>query len=151
MEGTVIGCDRVLMPDIRCMLPSVPVALIAGTWVAFNVGIGVAAERPWLSLSIGAAVAVAVGRAVSRSLITRSERARRRLGYIGATIVGVGVGGVLALVALGTGLCGTWGEQCSPEELAAIDRLAKMALAAPFLVVGSYAVVDLTTLHARRR
>jgi hypothetical protein len=119
--------------------------------VAFNVEIGVAAGRPWSSLSIGAAVAVAVGRAVARSLVTRSERVRRRLGYIGATIVGVGVGGALALVALGAGLCASWGERCTPEELAAIDRLGTMALAAPFLVVGSYAVVDLTTLSARGR
>jgi hypothetical protein len=54
-------------------------------------------------LSIGGAVAVVVGGAASKVFRSQSERVRRSVGYLSATIVGVGVGGVLALVGCSDG------------------------------------------------
>lgn len=67
-----------------------------------------------------------------------------------ATVVGIAVGVVLGYTALVSGLCATWGEECSPEENAHIARLWKMAFAAPLVVVGLYAAVDLLISAALR-
>ena len=67
-----------------------------------------------------------------------------------ATVVGIAVGVVLGYTALVSGLCATWGEECSTEENAHIARLWKMAFAAPFVVVGLYTAVDLLLSAALR-
>jgi len=139
------------VPDVRCLLPSIPVGVITGAAAVMTFVPDAPQARPWLSLSLGAAVAVVVGRAVSQALRNRSERTRRCVGYLGAAVVGLGVAGVLAFGALISGLCASWGEQCSPEEQASVERLWMMAVATPFAVTGLYAFIDLTTLRARRR
>ena len=50
-------------------------------------------------------------------------------------------------MALGTSLCATWGEQCSSEEQATIDRWAALGLASLVAVPALYATLD----HATRR
>jgi hypothetical protein len=72
--------------------------------------------------------------------------------YVAASLVGLGIGGVLAVNAIASGLCNTWGEQCSPDENAEMARLWGLAFAAPVAVIGIYTLVDVI-VHAywRRR
>ncbi len=135
------------MPDIRCLLPALPVALIAGAVTAVTFGPGAAVPlEPWAGLAATVATVVAL----PRVLVGWTERARRWLGYTGAVVVGLATGAVLALLAIGTGLCGTWGEQCSPEEVATMERFTVGALAAPVAVPALYAVLDLATRRPGR-
>jgi hypothetical protein len=74
----------------------------------------------------------------------------RAVGYVVATVVGVAVGGFFGFTAFVEGLCNNWGEQCSTEENAQIDRHWKMAFGAPVVTIGAYAVLDLTLTSAVR-
>lgn len=75
----------------------------------------------------------------------------RVVGYVVAGVVGVGLGVLFGFTAFISGMCNTWGEQCSPEENAEIERLWTQAFAAPFVVTGAWTIFDLTVLALGRR
>ena len=79
------------------------------------------------------------------------NRSGRAVGYLVSGIVGLGIGGILGFTAFAKGLCNTWGEQCSPEQYAEMERLWGLALAAPVAAVGAYALVDLIVHACTRR
>lgn len=80
-----------------------------------------------------------------------SERVGRALGYVAATVVGVGVGAFFAATAVAQSICATWGEECTPEETAEIARSWKMALVAPAVAIGVYGLFDVVVLGLYRR
>jgi hypothetical protein len=137
--------------DIRRALPTVPAALCLGTAAG-------SAATPLTQSALGSLVRgpsllglVAVplsAVAVYRGLSSWPERSRRQLGYACSVVVGVAVAAVAWLMALGTSLCATWGEQCSPAEEAAIERWGTLGLVSLVAVPGLYTAVDLAT---RRR
>jgi hypothetical protein len=95
-------------------------------------------------------VIVVVATFASRRLEAWDERGRRRLGYSGAAVVGLGVGALLAFSAIVTGLCATWGQQCSADDQDTMKTLFTLALIAPFAAMGSYALLDIVTLRFHR-
>lgn len=72
----------------------------------------------------------------------------RVVGYVVAAVVGVGIGGFFGFSAFVSGLCANWGEQCSAEETAEMERLWRMALGAPVVTIGAYAVIDVVVSGA---
>jgi hypothetical protein len=85
---------------------------------------------------------------VYRGLSSWPERSRRQLGYLCSVLIAVALAALGAAMAVETSLCGTWGEQCSPAEQAAIDRWATLSVVSLVAVPGLYAALDLAT---RRR
>jgi len=145
------GCDRAGMVDIRRALPAVPAALCLGTIA------GSAASQMTESAlgsyfrapSLLGVVAVPLATvAIYRGMSTWPERSRRQLGYFCAVATGLVIAAVCWFMAIGTSLCATWGEQCSPAEEAAIDGWATLGLVSLVAVPGLYAALDLAT---RRR
>ena len=96
----------------------------------------------------GAALGGAVV-AVYRAAAGWSERARRQVGYGTLWCSAWSAGRSSCSPRSAASLCGLWGETCSPDELALIDRLLVAAVAAVLGVPTGYAVVDLVTLRRR--
>jgi hypothetical protein len=86
--------------------------------------------------------------AIYRGMSWWPERSRRQLGYFCSVLVGLAVAALSWLMALGTSLCASGSEQCSPAEEAAIDRWATLSLVSLAAIPGLYAVADIAT---RRR
>ena len=139
------------MVDIRRALPTVPAALCLGTAVGSvtapltQSALGSLVRAP----SVLGLVAVPVSAVVVyRGLSSWPERSRRQLGYLCSVLIAVALAALGAAMAVGTSLCGTWGEQCSPAEQAAIDRWATLSVVSLVAVPCLYAALDLAT---RRR
>ena len=139
------------MVDIRRALPTVPTALCVSTAAGSVVtplaqsALGPLVRAP-SALGLVAVPLSAV--VVYRGLSSWPERSRRQLGYTCSVLVGVALAAVAAAMALGTSLCATGGEQCSPAEEAAIDRWGTLSVVSLVAIPGLYAAVDLAT---RRR
>src|SRR5262245_49138820 len=92
--------------------------------------------------------------ASSRSMaegLSMGDKFARTGGYVAVGTVGLGIGAVIAFMAITEGLCNSWGEQCSPEQNAEIGRLWGLAFAVPLALVGIYALVDFVASASRRR
>jgi hypothetical protein len=75
----------------------------------------------------------------------------RLVGYVGAALVGLVIGAMIAWLAVASTLCATWGGTCSAEQEATTRGLWALALAAPFALVGLYALFDHGVDWLRRR
>jgi hypothetical protein len=128
------------MVDIRRALPTVPLALIVGALAG-------SMTVPGIPLPVGSGlVAVPIAAVlIYRHLSDWDEAARRRLGYACAVVVAVVTTAGLWMLALGTSLCGTWGEQCTPAENAAISRYGALGLVSLVAIPGVYTALDLAT------
>jgi hypothetical protein len=139
------------MVDIRRALPTLPAALCLGT-IAGSAATEMtrsALGSYFVAPSLLGLVAVPLSAvAIYRGMSWWPERSQRQLGYFCSVLIGLVVAAVSWLMALGTGLCASWGEQCSASEQAAIDRWVALGLVSLVAVPGLYAVLDLAT---RRR
>ena len=147
MAGAPARPHAARMFDVRRALPAIPLAICAGLYAASTAANRVLTEpatAPVGVIAFGLTVLV-----VYRQAAGWSERGRRQLGYGTAVLLGLVAAALLAFAAFGTSLCGIWGETCTPDERAHIDRLLVGAVAAIVCVPGSYAVLDLVTLRRR--
>ena len=129
------------MVDIRRALPTVPAALCVGVFAG-------SATLPGLPPGVGLIAVPIAGVMFYRSMAGWDERERRRIGYLCAVVVAVVTTALFWFLAIGTSLCGTWGEQCTPEENAAISRYGALGLVSLVAIPGIYTALDLAT---RRR
>ena len=136
------------MVDVRRALPAAPAAVCCGTGAMALAPPGGGAP-PQLTVALGAAVAGAAGVGLYRELAAWSERGRRLLGYAAAVVVAAMVAGAFLLAALGTSLCGLFGEQCTGAELARARRDLALAPTGGVSVLAAYALLDLTTRPRR--
>src|SRR5262245_65662649 len=102
------------MIDVRRALPTVPIALVVGVLAG-------SMRLPGIPLPVGPGVlAVPIAAVlVYRHMSDWDEGARRRAGYACAVVVALVTTALFWLMALGTSLCATWGEECTPAENAA--------------------------------
>jgi hypothetical protein len=137
------------MLDTRRILPAVPAALCCGAVAVTTVPLR------WLPpsglLAVGAAATAFALVALYRQMATWTDRSRRTLGYVTATVVGAVVAAGFLWAAFGTSLCGLFGEQCSDAELAAARRYLGLAPVGFVGVLATYAVLDVATWHWSRR
>ena len=131
------------MVDIRRALPTVPLGLIVGAFAGSMTvpGIPLPVGPRLLAFPIAAVL-------IYRHLSDRDERARRSLGYVCAVGIALVTAASFWMMAIGTSLCGTWGEQCTPAENAAISRYGTLGLVSLVAIPGAYTALDLAT---RRR
>ncbi len=147
MAGEPARPHAARMFDVRRALPAIPLAICTGLYAASTAAsrlVTEAATAPVGVIAFGLIVLV-----VYRQAAGWSERGRRQVGYVTAVLLGLVAGALLAFVAFGTSLCGIWGETCTPDELALVDRLLVGAMAAIVGVPGTYALLDLVTLRRR--
>jgi hypothetical protein len=135
------------MIDIRRALPAIPLGICAGTYATYI--LAARGVPPVVSAVGGGAALGGAVVAMYRAAAGWSERARRQVGYGTSVLVGLASGAILAFLAFGVSLCGLWGETCSPDELALVNRLLVGAMGAVVGVPTGYAVVDLVTLRRR--
>ncbi len=143
MVGKRPGSHAGLMFDVRRALPAIPLAICTGLYaasIAANRVLTEPATAPVGVIAFGLTVLV-----VYRQAAGWSERGRRQVGYGTSVLLGVVAGALLTFAAFATSLCGIWGETCTPDELALVERLLVGAVAAIVGVPGSYAVLDLVT------
>ena len=128
------------MVDIRRALPTVPLALIVGAYAG-------SITVPGARLPVGPRLlAVPIAAVlIYRHLSGWTEVARRRLGYACAVGGAVVTAASLWMMAIATSLCGTWGEECTPAENAAISRYGTLGLVALVAIPGLYTALDLAT------
>lgn len=131
------------MSEVRRALPTVPLASCAGLYMTLLLVAG--GMPPWVAASSGVAVLVVSAVTAYRAAAGWPERTRRLIGYATAILLGLAVGGALALAAMGVGLCRSWGETCEPDELKLVRSLGYGALAAAVGIPGVYALADTLT------
>jgi hypothetical protein len=135
------------MMDIRRALPAIPLGISTGVYATYM--LAARGVPPVVSAVGGGAALGGAFVALYRAAAGWPERARRQVGYVTSVLLGLVGGAVLVFAAFGASLCGIWGETCSPDELALINRLLVGAMVAVVGVPTGYAVVDLVTLRRR--
>jgi hypothetical protein len=126
------------MVDIRRALPTVPLALCFGVFAG-------SATLPGLPPGVGLIAVPIAGVMFYRGMAGWDEAARRRIGYLCAVVVAIVTTAMFWFLAIGTSLCSTWGEQCTPEENAAISRYGALGLVSLVAIPGIYAALDVAT------
>ena len=125
--------DDVGMFDVRRGLPATPVAVLAGL-VAGVLGLG-DSGAPWMALIVGLAAAATVFTMAYGLMASWTDRSRRIMGYLTASVLASLIGAVLSLFALLAAMCGGWSsDPCYDDTL--LVTLALVALATPILLVG---------------
>jgi hypothetical protein len=147
MAGRTATSHPARMIDIRRALPAIPLGICTGLYATYM--LATRGVPPVVSAVGGGAALGGAVVALYRAAVGWPERARRQVGYVTSVLLGLVGGAVLVFAAFGVSLCGIWGETCSPDELALIDRLLVWAMVAVLGVPTGYAVVDLVTLRRR--